>query len=64
MDIFIYILLGLGGLLFVTGICILNNRKLEIGALMGIYPMLWGGGGMLGLGGLLWCIQHLSIQTV
>ena len=63
MDIFIYILLGVGVLLILLGIGILNNRSLEIGALMGVYPLLWGSG-MVALGGLLWCIQHLSISTV
>jgi len=61
MDIFISILAGVAVLLIGYGIYVLNRRDLEIGALMGIYPLVWGLGGGL-LAGILFAIQHVSIR--
>jgi len=49
--------------LIVVGIGILNNRRLELGALMGIYPLL--GGVAFGLIALVtFLAMHVSLRFV
>lgn len=65
IDWFIYLVGGTGLALIVLGVCILNNRRLEIGALVGVYP-LGIGFAMSALAALIWCLLYvrLSIHTV
>lgn len=59
MDIFIMFLAIFAIVLIITGIMILRNRSLEIGALMGIYPLVWGIG-CSALALILFTIQHIT----
>lgn len=63
LDWFIYLVGGSGILLLSLGFGILNNRRLEMGALVGVYPLMWGMG-FTALAALLFALTHVSIRIV